>query len=432
MIPHQRWLRIIPVALLMYMIAYVDRTNISMALPSLSRELRIDPAQAGNVVGVFFGGYLVLQIPAGYIANSWSAKRTISVLLVAWGACAIGCGLVRTWQQLWLMRLLLGLSEGGIWPVMLVFLAHWFPRQERARANALWMLCLPFAVILSSPFSGWILDHWNWRVMMVAEGALPLLWLIVWQVVIYDRPREAKWISAAEREYLEKALEREAADEPPVRSRLFVRELVAPQVLLLTLICFLRNVGDFGFLVWLPSAIGDTKKMTNTAVGGLVALPYVVAIASLILNGWHSDKSGERRLHVVAAFAIGGASLLAGVLLSQHSPVLAFLCVCLTPVGINGILGPFWAIPTESMARKVSGPAMGLINSIGNLGGFFGAIAVGYLNKHMGGFRYGFGLIGLDLLVAASLSLALNSPRPVALIPGESDFPNLRGSAVTS
>lgn len=416
----------------MYMIAYIDRTNISMALPSLSRELRIDPAQAGNVVGVFFWGYLLLQIPAGYIANSWSAKRTISALLVAWGACAIGCGLVRTWQQLWLMRLLLGISEGGIWPVILVFLAAWFPRQERARANALWMLCLPFAVILSAPFSGFILDHWSWRVMMVAEGALPWLWLVVWQAVIYDRPREAKWISGAEREYLEKALEREAAEHPPVHSQLFVRELLAPQVLLLTLICFLRNIADFGFLVWLPSAIENARKLTNTAVGGLVALPYCVAIASLVLNGWHSDKSGERRLHVVAAFAIGGASLLAGVLLSQRSPVLAFFFVCLTPVGINGILGPYWAIPTETMPHKVAGPAMGFINSVGNLGGFFGAIAVGYLNKHMGGFRYGFGFIGLGLLVAAALSLGLSATGHVALTPDETGFSNVGPSTVTS
>ena len=351
---------------------------------------------------------------------------------MAWGACAIGCGLVRTWQQFWVMRLLLGLAEGGVWPVILVFLSHWFPRQERARANALWMLCLPFAVILSSPFSGWILDHWNWRVMMVAEGALPVVWLIVWQALIYDRPGEARWISAAEREYLEKALEGEAADAPLPHSQSFVRELVAPQVLLMTLICFFRNVADFGFLVWLPSAIADAKKLTNTAVGGLVALPYFVAIVSLILNGWHSDKSGERRLHVVATFAIGGASLLTGVLLSQRSPVLAFLFVCLTPVGINGILGPFWAIPTESMAQKASGPAMGLINSVGNLGGFFGAIAVGYLNKHMGGFRYEFGLIGLDLLVAASLSLALNAGRRVASTPGEPEFPDLGRSTVGS
>ncbi|MGH9357298.1 MAG: MFS transporter, partial [Terriglobia bacterium] len=114
----------------MYTISFVDRTNISMALPSMSRDLHMDPAQAGNVAGVFFWGYLLLQIPAGHLANSWSAKRLIRILLIAWGACAVGCGLVHTWRELWVMRLLLGLAEGGVWPIMLVFLAHWFPRQE--------------------------------------------------------------------------------------------------------------------------------------------------------------------------------------------------------------------------------------------------------------------------------------------------------------
>ncbi|HLI29928.1 MAG TPA: MFS transporter [Terriglobia bacterium] len=411
MIPHQRWLRIIPVALLMYTISFVDRTNISMALPSMSRDLHMDPAQAGNVAGVFFWGYLLLQIPAGHLANSWSAKRLISIFLVVWGTCAVGCGLVHTWRELWVMRLLLGLAEGGVWPVMLVFLSHWFPRKERARANALWMLCLPIAVIFSSPFSGWVLDHWNWRVMMIAEGALPFIWLVVWQAVIYDHPYEAKWLPAAEREYLETALEREAVDHPPFDSQSFLRALVQPQVLLLTLICFLRNIADFGFLIWLPSAVENATKLTNTEVGELVTIPFIVAIVLMVLNAWHSDKSGERRNHASMTFAIGGIALLTGVLLSRQWPTLAFTFVCLTTAGTEGILGPFWAIPTETLPQKVAGPAMGLINALGSFGAFFGAVAVGYLDEHIGGFRYGFGFIGIDLLFAALLCLLLNPAR---------------------
>ncbi|MGH9439753.1 MAG: MFS transporter, partial [Terriglobia bacterium] len=412
--------------LLMYTISFVDRTNISMALPSMSRDLHMDPTQAGNVAGVFFWGYLLLQIPAGHLANSWSAKRLISVLLVAWGACAAGCGLVHTWQQLWVMRLLLGLAEGGVWPIMLIFLAHWFPRKERARANALWMLCLPLAVIFSSPFSGWILDRWNWRVMMVAEGALPFIWLVVWQVTIYDHPREAKWISAAEREYLEKALEREKADEAPLDSHSFLRALVHPQVLLLTLICFLRNIADFGFLIWLPSAIESATKLTSTTVGILVIVPFIVAIAVMILNAWRSDRSGERRGHASVAFAIGGISLLAGVLMSRQWPILAFACICLTTAGTEGALGPFWAIPTESLPREVAGPAIGLINSVGSFGGFFGSLVTGYLDMRTGGFRYGFGLIGIDLLVAAALCLLLNPTRRPTVVEREDSQSGMR------
>lgn len=210
--PQQRWLRIIPVALIMYMIAFIDRTNVSMALPALSRGLGMDPLQAGNIAGVFSWGFLLLQIPGGHLANHWSAKRFVSILMVAWGIAAVGCGLVRTWQELWVMRLLLGITEGGVWPATLVLISQWFPRHERARANALWMMCLPLAMIVSSPLSGWILDHWNWRVMLIAEGALPFLWLAIWQVSVYDHPGQAPWISPDERQYLESTLERETAD----------------------------------------------------------------------------------------------------------------------------------------------------------------------------------------------------------------------------
>ena len=152
--PNRRWLRIIPVAFIMYTIAFVDRTNISLALPSMSRDLHMNPEQAGNAAGVFFWGYMLLQIPGGYLAQHWSAKRFVAILLVIWGVCASATGLVRTWHEFFAMRLLLGVAEGGVWPATLVLLAHWFPRAERARANAYWMLCLPVAVVFSSPVSG--------------------------------------------------------------------------------------------------------------------------------------------------------------------------------------------------------------------------------------------------------------------------------------
>jgi sugar phosphate permease len=407
-IPQQRWIRIIPVALMMYTISFIDRTNISMALPSMMRDLHMSFPQAGNAAGIFFWGYLLLQIPGGHLANCWSAKRLITIFLLAWGLCAVGCGLVRTWRELWVMRFFLGVAEGAVWPTTLVLLSHWFPREERARANALWMVCLPLAVIVSSPLSGWILDHWNWRVMMAMEGAVPFLWLIVWQTVIYDYPRDAKWLSRAEREYLESTIARETLDDRHPSPDSVVRALVRPQVLLLTLICFLRNIADFGFLIWLPSAVANAKKLSNTAVGSLITIPFMVGIATMIVNSWHSDRSGERRAHMSLTFAVGGIFLLTGVLVSRQWPDLAFVCICLTVVGTNGCLGPFWAIPTETLPRKVAGPAMGLINSVGNLGGFFGSLAIGTMNKDARGFRYGFTLVGVSMVIAGIVCLFLN------------------------
>ena len=198
----QRWLHIIPVSFIMYTIAFIDRTNVSLALPSMSRDLHMNPTQAGGAAGIFFWGYVLLQIPGGHLAQRWSAKRFVAILLVMWGLCSVACGLVQTWQQFWVMRLLLGVAEGGVWPAVLVLLSHWFPRGERARANAYWMLCLPIAVIVSSPLSGWILGRWNWRVLLIAEGALPFFWLVIWWAFIDDYPQQARWISPEERTIL--------------------------------------------------------------------------------------------------------------------------------------------------------------------------------------------------------------------------------------
>lgn len=406
-VPRQRWLRVIPVALIMYTIAYVDRTNISMALPSISRDLAMDSVQAGNVAGIFFWGYLLLQVPAGYLANRWSAKRLISVLLVIWGVCAIGCGLAESYQQIRLMRFLLGMAESGVYPATLVLISHWFPRQERALANALWIICLPLAVVVSSPLSGWILDRWNWRTMMIIEGLCPLVWLFVWQIVIHDYPCDAPWLSRSERDYLEKNLTSDAIELAVQSPDSSFRALVSPQVLLLSVICFCRNAADFGFLVWFPTILADMKRFNNTAIGGLVAVPFIVGIVSMVIASWHSDKYGERRMHMALTFAIGGFALLLGLLVSRYSLAASYTFFCLAGVGTYAYLGPFWSIPTETLSKNIVGPAIGFINGNANLGAFVGSIAVGVIRKYTGGFVYGFAMLAVALLLASGLCFCL-------------------------
>jgi MFS family permease len=429
----QRWLHIIPVSFIMYTIAFIDRTNVSLALPSLSRSLHMDATLAGHIAGVFFWGYVALQIPGGYLAQRWSAKRFVAISLILWGVCSMGCGLVRTWQQFVAMRLLLGVAEGGVWPAVLVLLSHWFPRGERARANAYWMLCLPIAVILSSPLSGWILLHWNWRVLLVAEGALPFLWLIIWWIFVDDYPHEAAWISRRERDYLEVTLREEARDvesagassdgpEPFGRELLkMARALLNPIVLIMVGIYMMVNVGNYGLLFWLPSALEDVNKhMNNLRVGVLAAIPYVMTAIGMVLVSRHSDKHRERRNHVAWGMAWGAACMLACILLTRTAPVLGFAAICLMGAGSYGVLGPFWAIPTETLPRAVSGPAMGLVNALGNLGGYFGPLVVGFVFHRTGDFRYAFAVLSLAFLTGAGATLLLPArrrPRPIADVP---------------
>src|SRR5437867_4011301 len=224
----QRWLRIIPVALIMYTISYVDRTNVSLALdPNIStmmKDLLMDDKMKGAAAGIFFFGYVLLQIPGGYLASRWSARKVISIFLISWGIAAVGCGLAQTFKQFAVMRFLLGVAESGVFPATTVLLANWFPRTERARANAFWNLCQPLAVAGSAPVTGWLLGRYGWHQMIMLEGILPFIWLPIWWFGIRDHPREAKWISAEERNHLETTLQKEvAALEPPERVPLLVR-----------------------------------------------------------------------------------------------------------------------------------------------------------------------------------------------------------------
>jgi len=431
-VPEERWLQVILVAFVMYTIAFIDRTNISVALSSISRDLHMDPAQAGSAAGVFFWGYLVLQIPGGYLARRWSAKWFVAILLIAWGACSVGTGLVRTGQQFWTMRLLLGVTEGGVWPAVLVLLANWFPRDERARANGFWMLCLPLAVIVASPLSGWILGHWNWRVLLVSEGSFPFLWLLVWLWRIHDHPHQAHWISAAERDHLERTLQREAAEieqaeameraslnsstsgmldarlaeSGPVELPMW-RALLGPQVLLMCGVYFLLNTGNYGYLFWLPTAMEKARQLSHLLVGWLFAVPYVITGVGMVLNSKHSDRRRERRLHVALPLGIGGLVLLAGVVTARFSVALSFPLIAVIGAGSYGALGPFWAIPTETLPRRVAGPAMGMVNALGNLGGYFGPLLVGSISKHTGSLTLAFSLLAAALIAGGALGLLL-------------------------
>jgi len=404
-----RWTRIIPVALVMYTIAFIDRTNISLALPRISRDLHLDPQQAGTVAGIFFWGYLALQIPGGHLAKHWSPKKFISVLLVAWSLFAVGCGFARTYHELLVLRLLLGVAESGVFPATLILLSHWFSRAERARANALWLLCLPGAVILSSPFSGWMLDHWGWRVMLVAEGALPLVWLAVWLAFIQDHPAEARWLPPTERESLVATLRAESADLERSENVPYLRALMRPQVFVLAAIYFCFVSGQMGLLFWLPSATETFKKLSSLHTGIVYTFPFIVGAIALLVVARHSDKTRERSKHAATAMALGGFFILLAVAIIPYSLLLAFAFIALSGVGAYGPMGPFWAIPTETLPAKTVGSVMGFVNAIGNLGAYFAPLIVGYLNKETGNFVSGFAYLGAITVVGAAFCLLLKT-----------------------
>ena len=209
-IPKARWWRIIPPTIIIYIIAYMDRMNISFAMAGgMNKELGLSMAASGLAAGIFFWGYLVLQVPAGHIAEHGSAKKFIMWSIIAWGGLSTMTGFVHNFHELLVIRFLLGVAEGGVYPAILIVVGKWFPKKELGRANALFLMSLPISTILTNPVSGWIVANHSWRWLFIYEGAVSLLLIFIWMPMISDRPEEAKWISKEEKEYLLTTLARE-------------------------------------------------------------------------------------------------------------------------------------------------------------------------------------------------------------------------------
>jgi MFS family permease len=410
----QRWLRIIPVALVMYTISYIDRTNISLALdPTISsmlKDLLMDDRMKGEAAGIFFLGYVLLQIPGGHWATRWSARKIISLFLIAWGICAVGCGLARSFRQFEVMRFLLGVAESGVFPATLVLLANWFPRSERARANAYWTLCQPLAFAAAAPFTGWLLGAYGWQMMLILEGMLPFLWLPIWWFGIRDHPREAKWVSPEERAFLEATLRQEAAALEPPQTVSVLSWFRQRPVLVLIAMYFLQNCAAYGCMTFFTTSLKG-RALTGLQYGILFGLPYALSAIPMILSSRHSDKTRERRGHVALIYSLSGISLILSVGLRQHFWI-SYALMCLAIPGPFTAMGPFWSIPSEILPRGAVGPVIGLINAFGNLGGFAGPYIAGWLKQEYQSLAVAFDALGAGLLLGAALAFLL--PRTTA------------------
>ncbi|WP_031498255.1 MFS transporter, partial [Bryobacter aggregatus] len=401
-----RWNRIIPAAFLMYTIAYIDRTNFSIAMPSLQKEFGLDSSMTGMAAGIFFIGYVLFQMPGGYLAQAWSAKRFIFWALLVWGVFATLCGFAQSYEQLLVCRFLLGVGEGGVWPATVVLLSNWFAPQERARANGFWVVCQPIAVILSSPLSGYLIDHYNWRVMFIVQGILPLFFAAVWWWAVEDRPEQAKWAT-------EKSVAPQVIANANAGSRwdfLRYREVWLLVILDLAFAC-----GAYGMLMWLPSTIRSLGLQNNLLIGLLSGFPYVFAVAGSIYNSRRSDRKNERRWHVAMPCMAAGIFLILGFLASVQLPVLGLLLICLTAAGIYAAIGPMWALMTEIVPKHSAGLSLGLINGAANLGGLAGPYLVGSLRDSSASFLPGFLFLGGSLITAGLFTLLLQKPKALSV-----------------
>jgi MFS family permease len=378
-----RWIRLIPVAIIVYIISFMDRTNIGFAFDGMGKDLHLDSAAQGLAGGIFFIGYLALQIPGGHLAERWSAKKFVGIMVLIWGVFAVVSGLVQNFTQLLIVRFLLGVAEGGIWPAILVLISHWFPARERARAYGFWMMNIALASIITAPLSGWILTWGDWRDLFFIEGAFPFLIAApLWWWLVADHPAEAAWTGQEERVYIETSLEREKADAPPFAG---FREVFRSSVVWrLVLVYFFIQVGFYGLNLWLPHLVKTTIGGSYLVVGGVTAIPYVFAIAGLWFNAHSADRNGRYSVHVLASLALGAVALVLSVAFGSIVALSVFL-VSIAMAGALAYDGPFWASASRAVPVALAGGAMGLINALGNLGGFAGPYVGGWLQDASGG-----------------------------------------------
>lgn len=405
----RRWLIFIPIASIMYMLAFCDRTNIAFAITNIGIDLNLNNADKGLVTGIFFLGYLILQVPAAILAEKWSAKKTVFALLILWGIASICTGFVRSKAELLFVRFILGLFEGGLQPATLVMLLHWFPQKEKARANGFWLLCIPFSSIIAAPIIGMLLESYSWRNVLIMAGLLPLIWSVVWFIFMSDSPKsKCWWIKEQEADYIVSAIEEDKIrknNNQKINNG--IDKLFNYKLIMLIVAWFLYCAGFFGFVMWLPEVVKTISNGSSATVGFLTAIPYIVGLICMIGISVITDKKGLNKLSIFIPLTFCALCLLIGQFVND--PYIQFLFLCGVAAGLY-IHGPFFSIPPLVLNSKHLALSLGLIGGIGNLGGLCGPYVVGFLIDITNSTLSGFILVSIAIFVCGIL-LSLVTPR---------------------
>ena len=408
-------MRLLPFLFILYIVNYLDRTSVAYAAIGMSRELGFSDRVFGLGAGVFFISYVALQVPGALLVERWSARRMMSLTMIAWGLLTALTALVHTPGQLYLARFVLGAAEAGFFPGVIVYLSHWFIQEDRAKATSNFMAAVPLSLVIGSPIAGWILGHnWfaveGWRWLFVLEGMPAIVLGIIALFVLTDWPSEAAWLAPEQRQWIQQTLEEE---KPPNRMAIPVGQILRSRtILLLTAAVFLDYFAGYAVVFWLPTVLKRQSGFSDVRVGLLGAVPYAVTLIAMLVNGWHSDRSHERRWHAAVPIFITAAALL-GLISQPRSTLLtvALFSMCV----VMAALPAFWAIPTEILSESAAAAAVGMINAVGSVAGFAGPYVFGYLQSRTGSLLYGFTLLAVCAFAAGILFLL--TPRARQRVP---------------
>ena len=418
---HVAW-RLLPFVFLLYMVNYIDRVNVSFANLRMSADLGFSDDVYGLGVGVFYIGYVLFEIPGAIIVERWSARKWIARIMISWGIISILTGFVHSAGEFYVIRFLLGVAEASFFPGMIVYLTHWFCARDRSRAIACLYSAVPAASLVSSPLAGWLLGvHWRglagWRWLFILEGVPAIVIGVVTVFYLTDWPAEARWLAKEERDWLTSELQTEARAKKRDHNPTIWEAFRDRRILLLMAAWLVALSGALGSVYWIPTFVKRISGAPDRSVTTWLLLPALMGVVGMLWNGWHSDKTGERRFHAAMPLLIAG-SMFGLSIAFRSDPRLAVLFVLLGSGCYFGFQPVCWALPTLILGESAAAATFGLINSTGQMGGFFGPKLIGFLNMRTHGLTASLAFIAGAYLVAGVLMLSLRIRDPLQTVEG--------------
>jgi ACS family tartrate transporter-like MFS transporter len=412
--------RLLPFVFLIYVVNYIDRVNVSFANLRMSADLGFSDRVYGLGVGMFYLTYVLFEIPGAIIVERWSARKWIARIMISWGIVTILTGFVQSAGQFYAARFLLGIAESSFFPGMIVYLTHWFRLRERSRAIACLYAAVPAASLIGSPLAGWLLGvHWRllagWRWLFILEGIPSIVLGIIIIFYLTDWPAQARWLPQDERDWLVNELQAELQAKKKIRNYTIMEAFSDLRILRLIFAYFLALTGALGTVYWIPTFVKRLSGFSNQTVTSLLLIPALMGIAGMLINGWHSDRTAEWHWH--SAIPLIAAGLMFALLTAFHHEVpLAITCLLLGSGFLYAYYPAFWAIPTMMLSEAAAAATFGLINSIGQLGGFAGNYAIGFLNDRTHSLAASFAFIALVYVAAGGLILSLRVRHPIGIL----------------
>jgi ACS family tartrate transporter-like MFS transporter len=414
-----RW-RLIPFLFLLYIVAYLDRVNVGFASLDMNRDLGFSAAVYGLGSGIFFLSYTSLEVPSNLLLVRFGVRIWIARIIFSWGIVSTAMMFVNSAATFYLLRFLLGAAEAGFFPGIIYYLTHWFPARERARAVGLFMTATALAGVIGAPLSSALLQldgalglkGWQW--LFLIEGLPAMLLAPVVLMKMTERPADAKWLTAEERDWLEREMAAEQAQT--THAHVTLREaLLSVRLWIVTVPYLCIVIAFYGISFWLPQIMQSQSQLGSAAIVLLSAIPYVAATIGLVVVGINSDRTGERRWHVAGPCLIGAAGFVLTVL-GPGTLAYSLAALSIAAFGIWGTLGPFWAMPTAFLRGTAAAGGIALVNSVGNVGGFIGPIIVGWIRDATGGFTAGLLTLAGFLVLGAVVALTMPTSRSVSTV----------------